>query len=682
MSRTSTIVVAISVAVLAPTWQTPAQSHPLHAGVAPSPMPTLTATVVDLGHLGGRTSGASAIDGDIVVGTSTTADAASDGHAFVYDLGAANPSMIDLGTLGGTYSTATAVEGGIVIGESETARRDGRAYFYDLSAPTPTMTNLGTLGGGYTSAAGVDGGVVVGYSYTANNRRRAFAYDVTAASPTMIDLGTLGGRESDAAAVEGGIVVGTAQTAAGRWHAFAYDLGAANPTMIDLGTLGGNRSLVKSIDGGVVVGQSTTAARDEHAFAYDLNAASPTMIDLTPGAEIHSQATAIDGGIVAGSFITAGRSEHAFAYDLGAAAPEMADLDTLGGGYSQPTAINGTTVVGYSTTRANSLRGFAYDLAAANPEMTDLGVLGPPLAPAVAVAADGNRVIGSSSVTRRGRHAVVWTLEYTTAPVLTFARLSYPVNENDGAATITVTRSGDLDTAVAVQYRVTRALAGGKSAAVAVNNFTPISGTLAFAAGQTQASLSVPIRNDSTAEGAQRLALLLSNPTGVAVLGTPQVAALRVRQNDQQPDGWIKTRAESGFKGNDIYNLSARGQTRRLPIRRGHANTFYVLVRIDPIQPKDSGRYLRGRVSIHGSTARPGSTVRYLTAGGEDLTPAMQSAEGWNVTLRRGYRLIIVLIRVHPDAPIDADLPATITATFDGDHTRIDRVRAVAWVNP
>ena len=102
----------------------------------------LTATVQDLGTLGGEDSVASAIDGDIVVGSAMTATGRS--HAFAYDLGAAAPTMIDLGTLGGTSSQATDVSGDIVVGVSRTGPRSPSSFFYyDLGAAEPTMVDLG-----------------------------------------------------------------------------------------------------------------------------------------------------------------------------------------------------------------------------------------------------------------------------------------------------------------------------------------------------------------------------------------------------------------------------------------------------------------------------------------------------------------------------------------------------------
>src|SRR4051794_13146323 len=91
---------------------------PVTARTAPSAHPafpvrpvarTLHGTIRQLGTLGGASSEVTDVDDQVVVGSADTAD--QETHAFVYDLGAAAPSMVDLGTLGGSFSGASAVSG-------------------------------------------------------------------------------------------------------------------------------------------------------------------------------------------------------------------------------------------------------------------------------------------------------------------------------------------------------------------------------------------------------------------------------------------------------------------------------------------------------------------------------------------------------------------------------------------
>jgi hypothetical protein len=56
-------------------------------------------------------------------------------------------------------------------------------------------------------------------------------------------------------------------------------------------------------------------------------------------------------------------------------------------------------------------------------------------------------------------------------------------------------------------------------------------GSLKFAAGETQKTVSIPIIDDVYAEGAETFTITLSNPTG-ATLGATSVATLTINDND------------------------------------------------------------------------------------------------------------------------------------------------------
>jgi hypothetical protein len=56
-------------------------------------------------------------------------------------------------------------------------------------------------------------------------------------------------------------------------------------------------------------------------------------------------------------------------------------------------------------------------------------------------------------------------------------------------------------------------------------------GTLHFAIGETSKNISIPIIDDSYAEGSETFSFTLSNPTGAA-LGTPSTATVTIMDND------------------------------------------------------------------------------------------------------------------------------------------------------
>lgn len=71
-----------------------------------------------------------------------------------------------------------------------------------------------------------------------------------------------------------------------------------------------------------------------------------------------------------------------------------------------------------------------------------------------------------------------------------FASRLNAANEAGGSATITVTRSGNADSAITVDYIAT------KGSATAGSDYTPQSGTISFAPGEISKTISIPILDD------------------------------------------------------------------------------------------------------------------------------------------------------------------------------------------
>ena len=79
-----------------------------------------------------------------MVGGATVSDFKND-HPFAYDLSASSPHMVDLGTLGGSTAFASAVSGNIVVGSSQLpGSAHVHAFAYDLAAPAflPQITSV------------------------------------------------------------------------------------------------------------------------------------------------------------------------------------------------------------------------------------------------------------------------------------------------------------------------------------------------------------------------------------------------------------------------------------------------------------------------------------------------------------------------------------------------------------
>jgi hypothetical protein len=97
-----------------------------------------------------------------------------------------------------------------------------------------------------------------------------------------------------------------------------------------------------------------------------------------------------------------------------------------------------------------------------------------------------------------------------------------------------VRRTGRTDNDVDVTY----ATADGTATSL---DYTGVSNTLAFAAGQTTNTFTVPVLEDPVDEGTETVHLSLSSPTNCAGLGARQTAVLSILDNDSAPTGLSRT---------------------------------------------------------------------------------------------------------------------------------------------
>ena len=123
-----------------------------------------------------------------------------------------------------------------------------------------------------------------------------------------------------------------------------------------------------------------------------------------------------------------------------------------------------------------------------------------------------------------------------TTPALRFSSSTYTVSEASGHVAVTVNRTGNTSTAVAVNY-ATSDTAGLQPCSVLNGvassrcDYATTVGTLQFAAGETAKTIFIPIVNDSYVEGNESFAITLSNPVG-AVLGSIPMATVTIMDDD------------------------------------------------------------------------------------------------------------------------------------------------------
>jgi Ca2+-binding RTX toxin-like protein len=121
------------------------------------------------------------------------------------------------------------------------------------------------------------------------------------------------------------------------------------------------------------------------------------------------------------------------------------------------------------------------------------------------------------------------TVHVALTGALQFASATSTVNESASPALITVTRTGGTEGAVGVSYAVT----GGT--AVNGTDYTLSSGTLAFANGQSTATISIPVSDDNQFGADKTVVLTLSNPTGSATLGNVTSTTLTIHNDNAVP---------------------------------------------------------------------------------------------------------------------------------------------------
>lgn len=119
------------------------------------------------------------------------------------------------------------------------------------------------------------------------------------------------------------------------------------------------------------------------------------------------------------------------------------------------------------------------------------------------------------------------SLSTTPASFIQFSASTYSVNEGDGSATITVTRTGDTSSFASVFY-----FTGDAGVATQFRDYTLAGGILDFAPGETSKTFTVLITDNAYVQGTHTLFLQLASPTGGAFLGAPFFVTLGIDDND------------------------------------------------------------------------------------------------------------------------------------------------------
>ncbi len=121
--------------------------------------------------------------------------------------------------------------------------------------------------------------------------------------------------------------------------------------------------------------------------------------------------------------------------------------------------------------------------------------------------------------------------------ILNFSTNSYSIDEGAGSVNIAITRTGNSDATVSVRYSTVDGT--GSTGAKAGIEYTAVSGSVTFKAGQTNQTFSIPIVNDSKVNPDKIFSARLTNPSSGAQLGatnaTALTAGITIIDNDYAP---------------------------------------------------------------------------------------------------------------------------------------------------
>ena len=147
----------------------------------------------------------------------------------------------------------------------------------------------------------------------------------------------------------------------------------------------------------------------------------------------------------------------------------------------------------------------------------------------------------------------------TATPVIGFSAATYSVGEADGSATLRVRLSAPAPGPISVGYATAPT---APVSALAVADYTSTTGTLNFAAGEIEQTISVPIINDTTPELDEIFSVTLSAPVNV-ILGQTSATVAIIDNDTPSPAaqaGFFQT-AGPNYANSNQWNFYASGGT-------------------------------------------------------------------------------------------------------------------------
>lgn len=134
-----------------------------------------------------------------------------------------------------------------------------------------------------------------------------------------------------------------------------------------------------------------------------------------------------------------------------------------------------------------------------------------------------------------------------------FASSRYSVSEDSELAVIHVVRSGSTDGALLIDYTTVN------NTAISGQDYIGKSGTLSFLPGQSTATITISLLNDSIFEGNETFNVTIDNLRGSAVLAAPRTATVLINDDDTVLPNYVDFSNSSGLKLNGAATASQSG---------------------------------------------------------------------------------------------------------------------------
>jgi hypothetical protein len=321
--------------------------------------------------------------------------------------------------------------------------------------------------------------------------------------------------------------------------------------------------------------------------------------------------------------------------------------------YTLSTSTGGTTGTG--------ARGLVVDFSGANPVIyaTTTETSANRLVTIVDTGASATATLlatAPSSTAFRGVAFAPYTAGTTVLDILP-ANLSQPEG-NSGTTNFTfiVRRTGDVTGAAGANWAVTGSGGNPANAADFVGGVLP-SGSVSFAAGQTTATITVPVKGDTTVEPNETFSVTLSGPSGAGVsLGSQSVATGTIVDDDNVPN-YVIAADQTALPEGDTGDITPFTFTvTRSVLTTGSSSVDWV---------------------VNGSGAHPANATDFdggmLPSGTVSFTAGQTSAQitvnvAGDITVENDEDFIVTLSNPLPNGAINT---ATATSTITNDDTGV-----------